>query len=111
MPASRFFRLIDTMVHKTWTSRESYCRVVIEAYAHGVVPIVEDDFAFPEVVLHGLTGFRTSDSDEMSYYATRLAWDPKLHLRMARQGRDFLRSELVDARKSWAGWEEVLSAR
>jgi hypothetical protein len=111
IPVSRFFRSIDTMIHKTWTSRESYCRVVIEAYAHGVVPIVEDDFAFPESVLHGLTGFRSSDSDEMSYYGTLLAWDPKAHRRMARRGHDFLRSELIDARMSWAGWEHVLSTR
>src|SRR5581483_4533434 len=40
IPATEFYRTIDTMVHKTGGSRESYCRVLIEAYAHGVVPIV-----------------------------------------------------------------------
>ena len=38
---------IDTMIHKTGGSRESYCRVLIEAYAYGVVPIVERGLCLP----------------------------------------------------------------
>jgi hypothetical protein len=35
------------MIHKTGGSRESCCRVLVEAYAHGVVPVVEDDYGSP----------------------------------------------------------------
>ncbi|HZS41107.1 MAG TPA: glycosyltransferase, partial [Polyangia bacterium] len=108
IPATEFFRTIDTMVHKTGGSRESYCRVLIEAYAHGVVPIVENDYAFPELVVHGETGFATSDSDEMSWYASQLAHSPALHRRLAENGRRHLEERLVDAEQCWRGWLEVL---
>jgi glycosyltransferase involved in cell wall biosynthesis len=109
IPATDFYRTIDTMVHKTGGSRESYCRVLVESYAHGVVPIVEDDFAFPELVEHGETGFCTSDSDEMSYYASRLAMDRDLHRRMAEAGRHHLEKNLIDPARCWQGWQEVLA--
>ncbi len=85
VPATTFYRTIDTMIHKTGGSRESSSRVLLEAYAHGVVPIVERDFAFPELVVHGETGFMASTSDEMSAYASELARDPDRHRRMARE--------------------------
>ncbi len=108
IPASDFYRTIDTLIHKTGGSRESYCRVVIEAYAHGVVPIVEDDYAFPEIVVHGETGFRASESDEMSWYAGLLARDPERHRTIAERGRRFLVDSLIDEEACWRGWEEIL---
>lgn len=107
IPASDFYRTVDTMVHKTGGSRESYCRVLIEAYAHGVVPIVERNYAFPELVVHGETGYMTNDSEEMSYYASRLAMDPGEHKRLAVNGRRHLRA-IVDESSCWAPWREVL---
>jgi glycosyl transferase family 1 len=108
IPTSEFYRTIDTMLHKTGGSRESYCRVLIEAYAHGVVPIVEDDYAFPELVRHGETGYRTCDSDEMSWYAGMLAREPDRHRAMAEAGRRFLAEELIDEPRCWRGWEELI---
>ena len=108
IPSTELYRTIDTMIHKTGGSRESYCRVLIEAYAHGVVPIVEDDYAFPELVVHGETGFATSSSDEMSYHASQLAHDPALHRRMAENGRQFLEDKLMRADACWRGWAEIL---
>jgi hypothetical protein len=109
IPAKQFYRTIDTMIHKTGTSRESYCRVLIEAYAHGVVPIVENDYAFHELVIDGETGFMTSDSAAMSDYATLLAHDSKRHRRMAENGRAHLETVVTSASESWRGWEGVLS--
>jgi glycosyltransferase involved in cell wall biosynthesis len=108
IPATTFYRTIDTLVHKTGGSRESYCRVVVEAYAHGVVPIVEDDYAFAELVDHERTGVRTSDSDEMSWWASVLARDPARHRAMAERGRSFLAGELADEARCWAGWRALL---
>jgi hypothetical protein len=110
IPASEFYRTIDTMIHKTGGSRESYCRVLIEAYAHGVVPIVEADFAFPELVVHGETGFMTSDSDEMSDYASEMARNPREHCRIAGNGRRHLQEWLVDADACWQGWQQLFDA-
>jgi hypothetical protein len=108
IPATEFFRTVDTMIHKTGGSRESYCRVLIEAYAHGVVPIVEDDYAFPELVVNGETGFTARSSDEMSYLASVLAHDPERHRKMAESGRRFLEETLVDVDACWRGWQEML---
>lgn len=108
--STEFFRNIDTMIHKTGGSRESYCRVLLEAYAHGVVPIVEHDYAFPELVVHGETGFMTSDSDEMSYYASWLAMNPREHRRMAESGRKYLEDVICDPARSWSGWEKLLDS-
>ena len=108
IPADGFYRTVDTMIHKTGGSRESYCRVLIEAWAHGVVPIVERDYAFPELVVDGDTGFMTSDSDEMSYRASWLAFHPGAHRRMAEAGRRRLEQVLVDEDACWAGWRELL---
>jgi glycosyltransferase involved in cell wall biosynthesis len=109
IPATEFYRTIDTLVHKTGGSRESYCRVLVEAYAHGVVPIVEHDYAFPELVVHGETGFMSSDSDEMSYHASYLAHHPAHHRRIAEAGRAHLEEKLVHPEACWRGWKQVLS--
>ncbi len=108
IPASQFYSTIDTMIHKTGGSRESYCRVLIEAYAHGVVPIVENGYAFPELVRHWETGFMTSDSDEMSYYASYLAMNPIEHRRIAENGRRHLEEVLVAPERCWAAWQQIL---
>lgn len=105
--STQFYRGIDTLIHKTGGSRESYGRFLVEAYAHGVVPIVEDAFAFPDLVVHGETGFRGQTSDEMSYYASQLAFQPGLHRRMAEAGRAFL-DELVDPVECFRPWLDVL---
>lgn len=108
IPATQFYRTIDTMIHKTGGSRESYARVLVEAYAHGVVPIVERAYAFPELVKHGETGFMAGSSDEMSYYASLLAMNPREHRCMAEAGRQHLEDVLTDTEASWRGWCQIL---
>jgi glycosyltransferase involved in cell wall biosynthesis len=110
IPATQFYNTIDTMIHKTGGSRESSSRVLFEAYAHGVVPVVERDFAFPELVVHGETGFTANSSDEMSFYASMLAMNPLEHRRVAEKGRRYLEESLVSAEQCWSGWQEVLES-
>jgi hypothetical protein len=109
IPTEDFYRTIDTMIHKTGGSRENYPRVLLEAYAYGVVPIVEKDFGFPELVIHGETGFMTSNSDEMSSYASMLANNPREHRRIAENGRRHLEETLAEPEACWKPWEELLS--
>jgi len=108
IPAAQFYNTIDTMIHKTGGSRENYPRVLLEAWAHGVVPVVEHDYAFPELVVHGETGFMTSCSDEMSYYASMLAMNPKEHRRIAENGRKHLENRLACPDACWQSWSAVL---
>lgn len=108
IPATQFYRTIDTMIHKTGGSRENYPRVLLEAYAHGVVPIVERAYAFPELVKHEETGFMADSSDEMSYYASFLAMNPAVHRRAAEAGRRHLEDVLTDVQASWRAWRQIL---
>jgi glycosyltransferase involved in cell wall biosynthesis len=102
------YRDLHTLIHKTGGSRESYGRIVPECYAHGVPVIVEDDFAFPELVIDGETGFRCQSSDEMSYRASQLAWDEARRRRVAHQAREHLATVLTPSDVCWQAWERVL---
>lgn len=76
--AREFYSRIDVMIHKTGGSRESYCRVLVEAMAYGIVPLVERNFAFPEILSKSdaLSKFCMCDSsEEMSFKASCLAFD------------------------------------
>jgi hypothetical protein len=108
IPSSQFYNAIDTMIHKTGGSRESSSRVLFESYAHGVVPVVERDFAFPELVLQGETGFMGASSDEMSFYASMLAMNPREHRRIAENGRSYLENKFAQPEECWARWREIL---
>ena len=50
----------------------------------------------------------TSDSDEMSYYASLLAHDPLRHQIMARAGRRHLEKVLMIENDCWQPWDEIL---
>jgi glycosyltransferase involved in cell wall biosynthesis len=79
--SDKFFSKIDVLIHKTGNSRESYCRVFVEAMSHGVVPLAEDDFAFPEILRHSAKlkdYLLCTTSDEMSFKASQLAFFPDL---------------------------------
>lgn len=109
IPVREFYERLHVLIHKTGGSRESYGRFVPEAYASGVPVIVEDDFAFPNLVIDGITGFRCSTSDEMSYRASQLAFDEGLRKRMAFAGRDFLLMELAEQVGCWRAWARILA--
>ena len=97
--ASDFYDRIHCLIHKTGGSRESYGRIVPEAYATGVAVVVEDDFAFPDLVEDGVTGFRCRSSDEMSFRASELAFDEPRRKRMVEKAAHrFLVNEIALAR-------------
>jgi glycosyltransferase involved in cell wall biosynthesis len=108
IPMEKFFGIIDTLVHRTGGSRENYPRVIMEALAHGAVPIVENAYGLPEMVYHGETGFLANTSEEMSEYATLLAGNPGRHERMARWGREALESLAGNPERCIAAWRRVL---
>jgi hypothetical protein len=110
VPAEQFYNGIDTLIHKTGGSRENAPRVLFEAYAHGVVPIVERAFAFPEMIVHGETGYMASSSEEMIALATHLAHHPEEHRRLAENGRRHL-DAMWGADACWQPWADLLGAR
>ena len=109
IPVQEVYGILHTIIHKTGGSRESYCRIVPEAYASGVPLVVEDDFAFPELIEDGVTGFRCRSSDEMSFRASELAFDEAKRKRVILAGHDFLRQEIAAPARCWAAWRDVLA--
>ncbi|MCR8558127.1 glycosyltransferase [Mucilaginibacter sp. BJC16-A38] len=109
VPVSEFYKKVHCILHKTGGSRESYCRIVPEAYAHGVAMIAENDFAFPGLIENGVTGFLCNSSDEMSYRASQLAFDEDLRKKIIYNGFAFLKEHIANDNKCWEAWKNMLS--
>lgn len=109
IPVREFYHSLNAVLHKTGGSRESYCRIVPECYAHGVPIIVEDDFAFPELVIDGVTGFRCKTSEEMSERVTQLAKDEDLRKRIILNAKLFLKDQISCDEKCMKPWLEILN--
>lgn len=108
VPVRHVYGLLHCLIHKTGGSRESYGRIVPEAYGFGVPVVVEDDYAFPELVEDGVTGFRCSSSDEMSFRASELAFDEGRRKRMIHAAREFLVNEIASRERCWRPWRELI---
>jgi glycosyltransferase involved in cell wall biosynthesis len=103
------YSILHAIIHKTGGSRESYCRIVPEAYGNGVPIIVEDDYAFPDLIIDGVTGFRCKTSDEMSYRASELAFDEQKRKKMIYAAKSFLENEIASPEKCWKCWRELFA--
>lgn len=110
IPVRQLYERLHVLIHKTGGSRESYGRVVLEAYAAGVPVIVEDDYAFPDLVVQGVTGYRCRSSDEMSYRASELAFDEAKRKNMARAAYEHLAHEIAAPEKCWQPWQELFAS-
>ena len=108
IPVRELYEKLHAVIHKTGGSRESYCRVVPEAYAAGVPLVVEDDFAFPELIEDGVTGYLCKSSDEMSFRASELAFDEAKRKRVIFAAHDRLRGEIASAERCWPAWRDLL---
>lgn len=106
-PASHFYNQIHVLLHLTGGSRENWPRVVLESWANGVVPIVDNDFGTAEMVKHGETGFLVKSSDEAVYHASQLAFEPDLRRTIAENGFEELRSVHSDKQKAIDGWNKL----
>jgi glycosyltransferase involved in cell wall biosynthesis len=108
IPAPDLLKRIHVLVHITGGSRENWPRTVLEAWACGVVPVVDADYGVREMVTDGLDGFHARSTDEAAYLASRLAFEPRLLVRMARAGRETLTREHCDAERCIEPFVELL---
>lgn len=105
----KFLSSLHCMIHRTGGSMESYCRVVPEAMAAGVPVIVERNYAFPEMITDGETGFLCDTWEEMAERATELARDESLRKRIIFNAEEFRRTQLQETGKCWDSWQRLLS--
>jgi|SRR5579862_138041 len=107
-----FYSKIDVLIHKTGGSRESYCRVFVEAMAHGVVPLAEDAFAFPELLSRSKAlreYLLCKTSDEMSFKASQLAFYPDMLAEMKRACRRYAEIHFSRTKKCIRNWRKLLN--
>ena len=109
IPVKEFYHKLHCILHKTGGSRESYCRIVPECYAHGTVMIAENDFAFPDLIIDGETGFVCDSSDEMSFRASEMANYESERIRIVNNAYDHLKNNLMNKDECVKPWIEVLS--
>jgi glycosyltransferase involved in cell wall biosynthesis len=98
--AAEFYRRVHVLLHITGGSRENWPRTVLEAWASGVVPIVDADYGVREMVTDGVDGFHARSPDEAAYLASRVAFEPRLRERMIRAGRNTLMRDHCSAERS-----------
>lgn len=109
IPATEFYHKLHCILHKTGGSRESYCRIVPECYAHGTVMIAENNFAFPDLIIDGETGFLCDTTEEMSFRASEMANYEDERRRIAKNAYEFLVYDLMNPDDAVRPWMEVLS--
>lgn len=107
IPVKELYGRLHCLIHKTGGSRESYCRVVPECYAAGVPIIVENNYAFSELVKDQETGFLCGNSDEMSFRASQLAFDEKLRKDIAHNAYQYLINTIANKEECIRPWMEL----
>lgn len=109
IPVKELYSKLHCLIHKTGGSRESYCRIVPECYAAGVPIIVENNYAFKELVINNETGFLCDSSDEMSHRASELAFNEPLRKKIIYNAYDYLISVISNKDKCIIPWKTILN--
>jgi glycosyltransferase involved in cell wall biosynthesis len=104
------YRRIHVLMHRTGGSRENWPRTILEAMAGGVAVIAEDDWALPEMIENGVTGFLCRSSEEMTLRASQLAFDEDLRCRMVHAAYERFLQEHANPERSFAPWRYLLAS-
>jgi glycosyltransferase involved in cell wall biosynthesis len=88
--AADLYSRIHVLMHLTGGSGENWPRTILEAWASGVIPIVDADYGVVEMVNHGVDGFHARSTDEAAYLASVFAFDSNLRDKMVEAGRSTL---------------------
>lgn len=110
IPATDFYRRCHCLMLVNGGARENWPRVGLEAMAAGVPIIAEKRWGWLEMVEHGVTGFLGDNDADLSSYATILANDEKLRLKMASAARWRLENELANPETIWTGWRDLFGS-
>lgn len=101
-PISDFYSSIDVLVQSTDTT-ENLPRIGFEAMHAGVVLVVDDRGGWQNMIEHGVTGFLCKTQQEFIYWTSRLAFEPELRLKVAKEAkkRVEMKSGVEAAKQSW----------
>jgi len=102
-----FYRKCDIILQPMDTT-ENWPRIGFEAMSSGSVPIVDNRGGWKRLVKHGETGWLCNTQQEFIYYASRMAFEPELRLKMARAARAW-GEELGSLESSMKSWQAVFN--
>ncbi|MFD0894226.1 glycosyltransferase [Luteolibacter ambystomatis] len=105
VPQQDFYKHCGIILQPTDTT-ENWPRIGFEAMASGSVLIVDNRGGWQQIVEHGKTGWLCDHERDFIYYASRMAYEPRLRAEMAEAAR--LRGlELGGLEASKASWQAV----
>jgi len=90
-------------------ARENWPRVGLEAMAAGVPIVAQNAWGWPEMIVHGETGFLASGDQELAYYTAHLAHDNRRRMEMADAARVRV-EKLANPETILAGWRELFAS-
>lgn len=109
MPVKEYY----SKIHCLWTwngsAGENWPRIGLEAMAIGVPVVAENKFGWTEMIDHGMTGFLGDDDEAMAFYASLMAHDEVLRMKVVRQARERLEAVLARPDAIWAGWKNIFT--
>jgi glycosyltransferase involved in cell wall biosynthesis len=108
MSSADLFSHLDVMIHLTGGSSENWPRVLFEAWASRVVPIMDRDSGASEIITDGVNGFLARNNAEAAECALLLARDDALRVRMANAGAETLEREHCSVERSVAPFLPLL---
>lgn len=100
-----FYKKCDIILQPMDTT-ENWPRIGFEAMSSGSVLIVDNRGGWKKLVKHGVTGWLCNTQQEFIYYASRMAFEPKLRAKMARAARKW-GEELGSLESSMKSWKQV----
>ncbi|MDW8039606.1 MAG: glycosyltransferase [Thermoguttaceae bacterium] len=108
--AQQFFSKLHVMLQVNGGAEENWPRSGLEAMAAGVPIVAPNQWGWPEMIRHGLTGFLANTEDELAYYAAQLAYDEGLRQFMAQTARRHLEENLARPEVIWHRWQTVFAS-
>jgi hypothetical protein len=105
----QFFSKLHVMVQVNGGAAENWPRSGLEAMAAGVPVVVQNQWGWREMVVHGETGYLCDTDEELAYYTAKLAYEEDRRLEMASLARRRLEQDLASPDRLWAAWHNVFA--
>ena len=109
--AQDFYSQLHCLLQINGGAGENWPRSGLEAMAAGVPIVAQNQWGWPEMIEHGVTGYLADLEDEanqLSYYPARLAYDESHRIDIVEQARWKLEHELANPELIWPAWERML---
>ena len=105
-PPHAFLRSLHAMVQLSDTT-ENRPRTGLEAFSTGTPVVADNRGGWKEMITNNHTGFLSDTHNDLVATLTRLAHDEPFRLRVARNARAALETELAEAGEAWLKWKKV----